>query len=117
MTKLTPVSSTGISFLTTRHMIRSALGEHYDYIQSRQEATGGLRDRAEGDSPLPPVSPLAPTDPDAERRRKLAEELSNLGKPRPRTMFTKGKGLEGEVEEQQEMVDPYLRSGVPRREI
>lgn len=115
--KLTPVSSTGISFLTTRAMIRSALGEHYDYIQSRQEATGGLTDKADGDSPLPPISPLAPRDEEAERRRKLAEELSNLGKPRPRTMYTKGRGLEGEVEEQQEMVDPYMRSGVPRREI
>lgn len=98
-------------------MIRSALGEHYDYIHARQEAAGGLADRADGDAPLPPVSPLAPADADAERRRALAEELSNLGKPRPRTMFTKGKGLDGEVEEQQEMVDPYLRSGVPRRDI
>lgn len=114
--KLTPVSSTGISFLTTRHMIRSALGEHYDYIQSRQQADG-LADKADGDSLLAPLSPLAPVDAEAERRRKLAEELSSLGKPKPRTMFTKGKGLEGEVEEQQEMVDPYMRSGIPRREI
>lgn len=98
-------------------MIRSALGEHYDFVHAQREAAGGMSDRAEGDPSPPPVSPLAPRNAEDDARRRLAEELSQLGKPKPRTMWTKGHGLEGEVEEAQEMVDPYMRSGVPRRDI
>ena len=34
-----------------------------------------------------------------------------------RTRYAKGKGLEGEVEEESEMRDTYFRPGAPRRDV
>jgi len=43
--------------------------------------------------------------------------LKTLGKKKDRTRWSKGKGLEGEVEEEGEMRDTWYRPGVPRREV
>ncbi|WVR05004.1 hypothetical protein IAU60_002016 [Kwoniella sp. DSM 27419] len=44
----------------------------------------------------------------------VRDELARLGQPRERTRWAKGKGLEGEVEEENEMRDPYATPGQPR---
>ncbi|OCF72087.1 hypothetical protein I204_07351 [Kwoniella mangroviensis CBS 8886] len=51
-------------------------------------------------------------------RGNVMDELARLGRlptPQPqRTRFPKGRGLEGEVEEENEMRDPYATPGQPR---
>jgi hypothetical protein len=47
----------------------------------------------------------------------LKAELRDLGKARGRTRWGKGRGLDGEVEEEGEMRDTFFRPGVPRREV
>lgn len=105
--QLTPVGSTGISFLLTRTIINRELGEHY--AQRRAAATP----KAEDGSPLM-LDPYAPPPVRDDPRSRLTRELEDVGKPKPRTRFTKGVGLAGEVEEEEEMRDKYLRPGVPR---
>ena len=43
------------------------------------------------------------------------DDLASLGKAKARTRWAKGKGLEGEVEEENEMRDTFFRPGVPRK--
>lgn len=106
---LTVVGGTGISFLTTRTIINSSLGEHYAQLRAAQAAHTGnlLGDGAVGDAHLPLEEKVDP-------RAQLARDLSNIGGPRERTRWTKGRGLEGEVEEEAELRDTYHRPGVPR---
>jgi hypothetical protein len=47
----------------------------------------------------------------------MKRELKNLGRERRRTRWGKGRGLDGEVEEEGEMRDTFFRPGVPRREV
>jgi hypothetical protein len=42
-------------------------------------------------------------------------DLASLGKAKVRTRWAKGRGLEGEVEEESEMRDTFFRPGVPRK--
>ncbi|WWC61359.1 uncharacterized protein I303_103940 [Kwoniella dejecticola CBS 10117] len=53
-----------------------------------------------------------------DRDSNVRDELAKLGKlpqiPQGRTRFPKGRGLEGEVEEENEMRDPYATPGQPR---
>ena len=56
------------------------------------------------------------TDPRVKLVREL-EKIPTVGMPRERTMWSKGRGLAGEVEEEEEMQDKYLRAGTPRREV
>lgn len=46
----------------------------------------------------------------------LSKELEGLGRDRNRTRWLKGRGLSGEVEEEGEMRDTWLRPGVPRKD-
>jgi hypothetical protein len=107
--QLTAVGGTGISFLTTRTIINSSLGEHYAQLRAAQAAQTGnlLGDGAVGDAHQPLEEKVDP-------RAQLARDLSNIGGPRERTRWTKGRGLEGEVEEEAELRDTYHRPGVPR---
>ncbi|TXT13734.1 hypothetical protein VHUM_01101 [Vanrija humicola] len=108
------LSATGISFLTTRSIINESLGEHYKALRAAREPqapSGGayFSDTAGGDAAI------ATQTTDEAPRDRLREELLGLGKqPRERTHWAKGRGLEGEVEEEAEMRDTYLRPGVPR---
>ncbi|WRT66936.1 uncharacterized protein IL334_003901 [Kwoniella shivajii] len=47
-------------------------------------------------------------------RGSVQDELNKIGQPPQRTRWAKGKGLEGEVEEENEMRDPYATAGQPR---
>jgi hypothetical protein len=47
----------------------------------------------------------------------VEQVLEKLGKEKERTRWAKGKGLEGEVEEEREMKDTFFRPGLPRREV
>lgn len=47
----------------------------------------------------------------------VKDELRNLGRDRRRTRWGKGRGLDGEVEEEVELRDTFFRPGVPRREV
>lgn len=54
----------------------------------------------------------------AREQRRIAAELRNLGTgSAERSRWTKGRGLAGEVEEEPEMRDTFMRPGVPRREV
>ncbi|GMK55448.1 hypothetical protein CspeluHIS016_0205040 [Cutaneotrichosporon spelunceum] len=103
------VGGTGISFLTTRSIINNTLGEHYAQLRAAQAARTGnmLNDKAIGDT-------HQPLEEEVDPRVQLARDLSNIGAPRERTRWTKGRGLEGEVEEEDELRDTYHRPGVPR---
>ncbi|BEJ01005.1 hypothetical protein CcaverHIS631_0508620 [Cutaneotrichosporon cavernicola] len=102
------LGGTGISFLTTRSIIHTSLGEHYAQLKKAQDARTGnlLGDEAIGDT--------HPVEKVVDARAQLARDLSNIGTPRERTRWTKGRGLEGEVEEEDELRDTYIRPGVPR---
>ncbi|WOO81503.1 uncharacterized protein LOC62_03G005026 [Vanrija pseudolonga] len=110
------LSATGISFFTTRSIINQSLGEHYSALRAQREpkAPGGgsfFPDTAGGDEAISTKDKEEETTP----RDRLREELLGLGKqPRERTRWAKGRGLDGEVEEEAEMRDTYLRPGVPR---
>ena len=43
------------------------------------------------------------------------DDLASLGKAKARTRWAKGRGLEGEVEEESEMRDTFFRPGVQRK--
>ncbi|KAK4689967.1 hypothetical protein P7C73_g165, partial [Tremellales sp. Uapishka_1] len=47
----------------------------------------------------------------------VLKELEDLGKRKDRTRWAKGRGLDGEVEEEGEMRDTWHRPGLPRREV
>jgi len=47
----------------------------------------------------------------------LKDELEGLGRRKGRVRWSKGVGLEGEVEEEGEMRDTFFRPGVPRRDV
>ncbi|CAK9780858.1 hypothetical protein CC85DRAFT_285921 [Cutaneotrichosporon oleaginosum] len=104
------LGGTGISFLTTRTIINSSLGEHYAQLRAAQAARTGnlLGDGAVGDAR--PVE----LEERVDARAQLARDLSAIGGPRERTRWTKGRGLDGEVEEEAELRDTYHRPGVPR---
>ncbi|KAL1411189.1 hypothetical protein Q8F55_002140 [Vanrija albida] len=106
------LSATGISFISTRATINRTLGDHYAALRQAREpkAPGGgsyLSDVAGGDATIAASNDEPPRD-------RLREELLGLGRPRERTHWAKGRGLDGEVEEEAEMRDTYLRPGVPR---
>lgn len=50
-----------------------------------------------------------------EEEGAATDDLASLGKAKARTRWAKGKGLEGEVEEENEMRDTFFRPGVPRK--
>ncbi|KAI9638509.1 uncharacterized protein MKK02DRAFT_42906 [Dioszegia hungarica] len=52
-----------------------------------------------------------------ERERGVTAELASLGRKKDRTRWAKGRGLSGEVEEEEEMRDTFFRPGTPRREV
>ncbi|WWD15738.1 hypothetical protein CI109_100160 [Kwoniella shandongensis] len=59
----------------------------------------------------------AERDPEfGERERQIRDELARLGRAPERKRWAKGKGLEGEVEEENEMRDPYALPGLPRNQ-
>lgn len=110
------VSSTGISFLFTRQTIRAALGNHHNVMAAARApvAPGGgsyLEDKVVGDAPA------SAEEQKQDPRSQLAKDLSaikTVSQPRERTKWVKGRGLDGEVEEEEEMKDRYFRPGVPR---
>ncbi|WWC69672.1 uncharacterized protein I206_103615 [Kwoniella pini CBS 10737] len=76
--------------------------------QSRSQSTSGY------------IPPKYDTDNSKlyDKDSNLQDELAKLGKlpkiQQQRTRFPKGRGLEGEVEEENEMRDPYATPGQPR---
>ncbi|KAK8869986.1 hypothetical protein IAR55_000556 [Kwoniella newhampshirensis] len=72
--------------------------------------------------PTPPLGPRQGQgqgqNPDSgERDRMIRDDLARLGQSVPeRKRWAKGKGLEGEVEEENEMRDPYSLPGLPRNQ-
>lgn len=91
------------------------MGEHYAQLKAARTPTapgGGalLQDETAVGDPHALELEKPPVDP----RVQLARELSSIGAPRERTRWTKGRGLDGEVEEEAELRDTYLRPGVPR---
>jgi hypothetical protein len=121
---LTLVSSTAISFLITRGIITQTLGAHYAALKAAREPVapaGGafMDDVAGGDSGAPKTGKVEQAEPLDARSRVLQElgQVRTVNMPRERTVWTKGRGLAGEVEEEEEMRDGYLRPGVPRRDV
>lgn len=115
LASLTPVGGTGISFLTTRTIINRALGEHYAQRRAAlaAKAPGGGGPLLHDSTAVGDAEPV-PLETRVDPRAQLARDLSNVGRERQRTRWTKGRGLEGEVEEEDELRDTYLRPGVPR---
>ncbi|WVW83366.1 hypothetical protein I302_105385 [Kwoniella bestiolae CBS 10118] len=62
------------------------------------------------------VPPGYNTNQEGGMRGNVRDELAKLGGkvPQQRTRYPKGRGLEGEVEEENEMRDPYATPGQPR---
>ncbi|CAD6588782.1 MAG: hypothetical protein TREMPRED_005154 [Tremellales sp. Tagirdzhanova-0007] len=109
------ISGSGISYFSSQALLASELAK------IRSKAMARVQPQAEGGGALftdtahhGALEPLA-QPPTSESTRPTA---SNVPLPASgRTRFAKGKGLEGEVEEESEMRDTYFRPGVPRRDV
>ena len=107
------MSGAGISYYSSQALLSSELGKIREKAMARmqpQAQSGGalLQDTAHPDS-LPPVV-IQPLDPPTTTTTARAP-VQQAGR-----RYTKGRGLQGEVEEEGEMRDTYFRPGVPRNE-
>lgn len=69
-------------------------------------------------APVPAAPASAePLSAEAARKKEILAELERLGKAKDRTRWAKGRGLDGEVEEEPEMRDTFFRPGTPRRDV
>lgn len=109
------VTSSLLSYGISQSLLQNGLSEVVtrakDARLPRDPGGGGLMvlDNAKTDH----STDLVNVQSDEERMR---EELRNLGSDRRRTRWGKGRGLDGEVEEEVELRDTFFRPGVPRRD-
>jgi hypothetical protein len=108
------VSSTCISYFTSHHLLLSRIGALRAEALALSTPEGGpiLQDR--GDPPtlaeLHRQARIARGPVEADREAELAKDEAER-----RKRYWKGRGLSGEVEEEEELRDVYHRAGTPRK--
>ncbi len=108
------VSGAGVSYYSSQALLASELAK------IRIKAIAGLQPQAEtggallADPRKPALTPLAQEPQRSEETRVTTRVPMQSQRGRG---YAKGKGLEGEVEEEGEMRDTYSWPGVPRREL
>jgi len=107
------VSSTCISYFTSHTLLTRELARIRSIARLR-----ALPQAPDGTGPiLPDITAVGEIHKDEKPKTDVERELERLGREKERTRWAKGRGLDGEVEEEGEMRDTFFRPGVPRREV